>query len=429
MTFMGTIADINTALQWVSYQPIGYVPEVVSVWPTAVGGNGHWYEFVPTGRTWEQAKADAEARGGYLATVTSTSEHAFVNSLFSSSQVPWFGGYQGKSGPGFTEPSGGWKWVTGEPWSYTNWSSGEPTNSSGVEDFLHTGWGSSRQWNDYPGTLPASYIIEYDSDPRVPPFMGTATLTVTINDMGDVGVGGPLTDTKTVPINVIAVPDFAPSVPYATQPWVLDQSLNGTGMQAFSITSSVESVHDFRVLPDGKIVAVGAVNDRFAIMRFNADMTLDETFGNGGGTQTDFGTGVYAQKFTIDSQGRYGVVGRNRIVRYTAAGVLDTTFGTNGVTVIDHVGQAYDVAIQADSRIAVVGRDNVYFRVTRLTSSGAIEANWDYDAAGDSGGDWGRALILRDDGDILLAGRAYGSDAGANEYIGFGIVRINASGI
>lgn len=53
MTFMGTIADINTALQWVSYQPIGYVPEVVSVWPTAVGGNGHWYEFVPTGRTWE----------------------------------------------------------------------------------------------------------------------------------------------------------------------------------------------------------------------------------------------------------------------------------------------------------------------------------------------------------------------------------------
>jgi len=26
------------------------------------------------------------------------------------------------------EPDGGWQWITGEPWVYTNWDIGEPNN-------------------------------------------------------------------------------------------------------------------------------------------------------------------------------------------------------------------------------------------------------------------------------------------------------------
>jgi hypothetical protein len=31
---------------------------------------------------------------------------------------PWIGGYQDSNA---SEPEGGWNWVTGEPWIYTNW--------------------------------------------------------------------------------------------------------------------------------------------------------------------------------------------------------------------------------------------------------------------------------------------------------------------
>ena len=39
--------------------------------------------------------------------------------------------YQSPSG---TEPSGGWRWITGEPLSYTKWNSGEPNQFQGVEE-------------------------------------------------------------------------------------------------------------------------------------------------------------------------------------------------------------------------------------------------------------------------------------------------------
>jgi len=81
MEFIGTVDDINTALQWVSYQPPGYVPERGAMWSESNGGNGHWYELVSTSVSWEEANAEAQARGGYLATITSAEENAYVMGL------------------------------------------------------------------------------------------------------------------------------------------------------------------------------------------------------------------------------------------------------------------------------------------------------------------------------------------------------------
>ena len=54
----------------------------------------------------------------------------------------WLGGFQDLTSPNYSEPSGGWTWVTGEPWSYTNWFPGEPNNTGGGEDYL----GACRTW-------------------------------------------------------------------------------------------------------------------------------------------------------------------------------------------------------------------------------------------------------------------------------------------
>jgi len=68
--------------------------------------------------------------GGHLATITSEAENAFIYGLASNNIAlwhslpngcvlgPWLGGTQPT---GSSEPGGGWRWVTGETWSYTNW--------------------------------------------------------------------------------------------------------------------------------------------------------------------------------------------------------------------------------------------------------------------------------------------------------------------
>lgn len=98
-------------------------------WAVSAGGNGHWYEKVSTpGLNWDQAREAAAAsnwRGlqGYLATITSAQENARVTSSMGGSTYLWLGGYQDRTAPDYSEPAGGWRWVTGETWSYTNWGS------------------------------------------------------------------------------------------------------------------------------------------------------------------------------------------------------------------------------------------------------------------------------------------------------------------
>ncbi|USN99387.1 MAG: hypothetical protein H6810_01540 [Phycisphaeraceae bacterium] len=148
---------------------------------TWTDGNGHTYDLVITQSpmTWAQAKADAESRGGYLATITSRNENAFISNALdvvnvdeawaTNSQAwlgPWLGGFQPDGSP---EPGGGWQWVTGEVWDFTWWHSGEPSNTgTGHENALHffgyQSEGRRTVWNDTDGdaTLLPSYIIEYD---------------------------------------------------------------------------------------------------------------------------------------------------------------------------------------------------------------------------------------------------------------------------
>jgi len=117
-------------------------------WPASLGGNNHYYEFVlmPEIR-WSDAKVAAEARTfngfhGYLATDTSAGETNFLASHWpergGGDQNGWLGGWQDLLAPNYSEPAGGWKWVTGEPWVYTNWYLDQPDNSGGREVYIRS---------------------------------------------------------------------------------------------------------------------------------------------------------------------------------------------------------------------------------------------------------------------------------------------------
>jgi hypothetical protein len=107
--------------------------------------NGHYYkEFIVPGHTWHGAVAEAAAMGGYLACIADAAENQWLEANF-----PPRGGQQEAFLGGTDENQEGvWEWITGEPWSYTNWQPGEPNDAFGGEDYLE--WAGS--WNDVPNS-------------------------------------------------------------------------------------------------------------------------------------------------------------------------------------------------------------------------------------------------------------------------------------
>lgn len=134
---------------------------------TPIEWNGHYYEALASGISWQEAEAAAESMtylglSGHLATITSAEENAFAWTGLGDVTNYWLGGYQE---PGSTEPSGGWAWVTGEEMTYTNWHSVEPNNVGGAENVLHFRFEYNGQWNDVPADWSGTqgYIVEYEA--------------------------------------------------------------------------------------------------------------------------------------------------------------------------------------------------------------------------------------------------------------------------
>ena len=180
--FTAPQAIANKTLEWLYYTPPTYN---LFQWKSENGGNNHWYEYIstPVGN-WTQSRDFASARGGYLATITSQAEQDFINTLIPVNTI-YIGGYQDRSATDYFEPSLGWRWVTGEPWSYTNWASNQPSNSNLNEDVLEILNSNDKKWNDISGTESRRMLIEYDTNP-IPAF---DTLTITTNDQGYFGTG------------------------------------------------------------------------------------------------------------------------------------------------------------------------------------------------------------------------------------------------
>jgi hypothetical protein len=157
-------------------------------WRVEDGGNGHWYGWTPTPLPWTQAAEAATQAGGHLAVLLTAEEDAWANQLVHDNALfvpnqwgdavwgPWIGLFQDRSAKDYSEPSGGWYWVTGEPLDFHSWNLGAPNNYPGCspdEDFVHmhmvlsgpvgAGW-----WNDLWSEPPCNWacigLIEWSAD-------------------------------------------------------------------------------------------------------------------------------------------------------------------------------------------------------------------------------------------------------------------------
>ncbi|WP_227861016.1 immunoglobulin-like domain-containing protein [Clostridioides sp. ES-W-0016-02] len=131
--------------------------------------NNHYYKFISaSGITWKEAKVDAEKQEflgvrGYLATITSANEQEVVHNL--TSNCVWLGGTD-------EEAEGNWKWVTGEPFEYTNWYPGRPDNYLNQQHYIISYNDNQRLWDDdfniASGGKIDGYIVEFGLDEKLP---------------------------------------------------------------------------------------------------------------------------------------------------------------------------------------------------------------------------------------------------------------------
>ena len=184
----GARSDINDVLATMQYTA-GSVGEVTItaelgnnvgdvLWNNGEGGNGHAYIVVSSSMTWHAAEAAAQTykfggQTGYLATITSAQENAFIyDNLPIANRTGWLGATD-------EAVEGTWRWQTGpeagELLPYTNWSAGEPNNQSD-EDCMQFVTGG--QWNDISCGSTRRFVVEFGGATLPQPTRGQFTVDV-----------------------------------------------------------------------------------------------------------------------------------------------------------------------------------------------------------------------------------------------------------
>ena len=214
----------------------------------------------------------------------------------------------------------------------------------------------------------------------------------------------------------------------------LDTTFGSGGKVITDFFGNFDSAEAVVIQNDGKIVVAGEGSDDIALVRYNPNGTLDSTFGSGGKVTTDFfGSFDQARDLAIQSDGRLVVTGTADgpthlgdfvLVRYNADGTLDLTFGSGGKVLTDFAGlhdEPNALVIQTDGRIVVVGLSNIggkaVFALARYNTDGGLDPAFGVGGKTTTDSLSGNAfdVALQGNGKIVVAG-AVGSDFALARY-------------
>lgn len=180
-----------------------------------------------------------------------------------------------------------------------------------------------------------------------------------------------------------------------------DDTFGTNGIASITVPgASAAEPYSVALLSNGQILVGGAATisglTQFFVARFNANGTLDTTFGtnsgftftpapNGGQVLLNSGASLGIQsngQIIFAGQVIVGGTEQALIGRYTANGILDTTYGTNGIT-LTSLGTDTDwndVIIQADNKAVVAGNIGVTgshsIAVARFLTNGSLDLSF-----------------------------------------------------
>ena len=216
----------------------------------------------------------------------------------------------------------------------------------------------------------------------------------------------------------------------------LDPTFSGDGVTRTNFTLQDDEAFAVAIQADGKIVAAGIAahgGSRFALARYNADGTLDHTFGGDGRVVSDFSRFDAARALAIQADGKIVAAGEADlhggqfgVARYDANGRLDPTFSGDGWAHTDLSGifdQADAVAVQPNGRIVLAGFAGGAgrFALVRFTTTGTLDTTFSGDGRviPDVRG-FANAVGVQTNGKIVVAG---GGRNGS-----FAVARLNGNG-
>lgn len=207
------------------------------------------------------------------------------------------------------------------------------------------------------------------------------------------------------------------------------------------------------LLSDGKIMVTGRGQNanfgNFVTYRFNADGSLDSSFGTNGVVVTDVGGVVDEAKAVLlqtagnkivvvgEFQDEVNPVRKPCVVRYLENGTLDSTFGVGGKAFFTTLpensdNQITDVHVEANGKIVMVinhktSNGDSDFCLARLAANGIVDTGFGNNGAQitDFGGDDRVNCIRKYDNTYYL----FGSSATSDESSQIAISRYNSAGI
>jgi uncharacterized delta-60 repeat protein len=185
----------------------------------------------------------------------------------------------------------------------------------------------------------------------------------------------------------------------------LDTSF-GKGGKVAAVNTSAAALYPAGTANAGKIITVGTIyskktGDEFSLTRYNSNGTVDTSFGTNGRVTTAFGGSIAsAQAVVVQPDGKVVVAGDYRnssatlpegfaLARYNANGSLDTTFGSGGEVVTPLWGSnLHDMALQGNGEIVVVAQaaesvgQDFHFTVARYNANGSLDTGFGADHNG-----------------------------------------------
>jgi len=278
--------------------------------------------------------------------------------------------------------------------------------------------------------------------------VGDAEITTSFGISGDFGKSVAVqTDGKILVAGYTVNTDFNTDFAIAryNQDGSLDSSFNFGGKVTTPIGISGDSAYSMTLQGDGKILIAGissnGTNFDFALTRYNNDGTLDTGFSGDGKLTTSIGVGDdYARTVLWQDDGKILVVGVSAAgdyydlasVRYNADGSLDNSYGVGGklTTVVGKVGNESSATLQADGKILVAGMSsgvNPDFELIRYNIDGSLDVSFSADGklttSFGSIADVNYSVTVQQDGKILTVGASHNG----NNY-DFALARYNADG-
>ena len=157
-------------------------------------------------------------------------------------------------------------------------------------------------------------------------------------------------------------------VPALAAPGDLDPSFDGDG-KVLTDFRGFETVNALVVQPDGKLVAAGGIFAAHggALARYNPDGSLDRSFGGDGRVRLNFRVVTQRLALVLQPDGKLVAAGfaanhlatvRRSLARFNANGSLDTSFGAGGVVRTDFGGgdgAANALVLQPDGKLVAAG--------------------------------------------------------------------------